>query len=125
MSTPSEYTPPTGAHEHELATHNALAWVRFLSGHAQIAEAELAAAGLHPVTIAHGDPEDPEETQALFKTLPRQAKQTQALQARSGGNDYTTYLFTNPTAAAAFTADAVALARPWWRITPTAHPLWR
>jgi hypothetical protein len=36
-------------------------------------------------------------------------------------------LFTGPAAgqdAAAFTARVLAIAPRWWRVTPTAHPVW-
>jgi hypothetical protein len=45
---------------------------------------------------------------------------------KSGGVDYTTFLFTGPgaaDAAVAFIARALAIAPRWWRITPTAHPV--
>ena len=92
-----------------------------------VTEAELAASGVRPVSVTHGDPES-EEDARLIHQLHRLAEECGPLAGYRGGNDYTTFLFTGPgadDAAAAFTARALAIARTWWRITPTALPVWR
>ena len=91
-----------------------------------VTEAELAASGIRPVSVTHGDPES-EEDARLIHQLHRLAEECGPLAGYRGGNDYITFLFTGPgadDAAAAFTARALAIARTWWRITPTAHPVW-
>lgn len=93
-----------------------------------VAEAELAARGIHPVSIAHGDPETPEDANLIFEALPALAGECGTIAGSRGGNDYITYLFAGPGAADAavtFIARALAIAPRWWRITPTAHPAWR
>jgi hypothetical protein len=66
---------------------------RVFQQHQAIAEAELAAHGIHPVSIAHGDPETQEETTLLIERVPTLAHKTGHLTSRRGGNDNTTYLF--------------------------------
>jgi hypothetical protein len=92
-----------------------------------VTEAELAASGIRPVSVTHGDPETEQDAE-LLRELHGLAEESGPMAGYRGGNDYTTFLFTGPGAdgaAAAFTAAALAIARPWWRITPTAHPVWR
>jgi hypothetical protein len=93
-----------------------------------IAEAELAAHGIHPVTITHGDPETHEEAHLLFTKVPDLARRTAAWTATRGGNDYSTYLFAGPTAeqaALTFMTDVLAIAPRWWKITASAVPTWQ
>jgi hypothetical protein len=91
-----------------------------------VTEAELAAHGIRPVSVAHGDPETAVDAD-LISGLHRLAEECGILAGYRGGGDYTTFLFTGPgadSAAAAFTARALAIAPRWWRITATAHPVW-
>jgi hypothetical protein len=97
------------------------------AGHQSVTEAELAAQGLHPVTVAHGTPETNGE-QALLDALAAIALECGPLAATRGGSEHTTYLFAGPAAsasAAAFTARVTGAAPYWWRVTPTAWPSWR
>lgn len=92
-----------------------------------VTEAELAAHSIHPVTIAHGTPETPEETELIYEALPALARECGPLSGTRGGNEYTTWLFCGPGAAengAAFIAVVTSIAPRWWRVTATAHPVW-
>lgn len=98
------------------------------AGHQAITEAELAARGIHPVSISHGTPETGEDTDLLYKTLPGLAAGCGTLTGTHGGNEHSTYLFSGPgadVAAAAFMGRVLEVAPRWWRITPTAYPVWR
>lgn len=89
-----------------------------------VTEAELAAHGISPVTVVHGDPETSQDA-GLIHELHRLAAECGPLGGWRGGGDYVTFLFSGPAAgrdAAALIARAAAIARPWWRITATAHP---
>ncbi|MFI7643520.1 hypothetical protein [Nonomuraea sp. NPDC049400] len=93
-----------------------------------VVAAELAVAGLHPVSIVHGDPETEQDAQAIYRTLPDLARSCGSLYSSGGGNDYSVFVFTGDDAAAAaerFIAAAREHARSWWRITPTAGPVGR
>ena len=93
-----------------------------------LTEAELAARGIYPVSVAHGSPETGEDAGLIFEVLPRLARECGTLAATRGGNEYTTYLFAGPgagDAAVAFVARVLAVAPRWWRITATAYPVWR
>jgi hypothetical protein len=97
-------------------------------GHQAITEAELAAQGIHPVSVAHGSPEADEDARLIFEVLPRLAGECGTLAGTRGGNEYTTYLFAGSgadEAAVAFIAQALAIAPRWWRITATAYPVWQ
>ena len=92
-----------------------------------IADAELAARGLRPVTITHGTPDTGTDDQLIHQVLPRLASQAGTVAAVRGGSEHTTWLFTGQAAdssAAAFIAGALSVAPRWWRITATAHPVW-
>lgn len=98
----------------------------FTSGSQAVAEAEMAAQGLRPVTIAHGTPETPAE-EALMHQLPGLAAECGTVAGSRGGGEHVTYLFAGPdadTAAAAFTDRVRAAAPRWWRVTHTAYPSW-
>lgn len=93
-----------------------------------VEEALLAARGIHPVSVAHGDPESDADAKLIYEVLPDLARESGTITATRGGHDYTTYLFAGPDApdaVAAFIARAIAVAPPRWRITPTAHPVFR
>ena len=92
-----------------------------------VTEAELAAKGIYPVSVAHGSPETDEAAALIFEVLPRLARECGTLTATRGGNEYTTYLFAGPgadAAAVAFMARVLAVAPRWWRITAMAYPVW-
>jgi hypothetical protein len=96
------------------------------AGHPAVAEAEMAARGYHPVTIAHGTPETSEE-QDLMHGLAATAAECGDLAGIRGGNEHTTYLFRGPgagAAAASFVARVTGAAPHWWRVTATAYPSW-
>lgn len=89
--------------------------------------AELAARGIVPVSVVHGDPESAEDEQ-LHHSLHRLAAEAGPYCATIGGNDYTTWHFCGPNAendALVFIGLADRIARPWWTITRTAHPVYR
>jgi hypothetical protein len=90
-------------------------------------EAELAAQGIHPVSVAHGDLESAEDKELLYGPdgLHALAGRAGHYHQTRGGNDYTTWFFDGPAAeqaAITFIAAATAIARPWWIITPAAQP---
>jgi hypothetical protein len=97
---------------------------------AQGAEA-LAALGICPVSVVHGEP-DSEKSAQLIETLLRLAGECcqatgSTLPLRRGCNDATTYFFAGPAAARAalmFTGKADAVAERWWIITPTIDPVY-
>lgn len=91
------------------------------------AEAELAAQGIYPVSIVHGDAEDMDQV-ARHEMLHELADQCGTVKTTIGGNAYTTFLFSGPGAEDAslrFIALALNYAAAWWRITPTAQPRFR
>lgn len=88
-----------------------------------VAEAELAAAGVHPVSVVHGDLTDETDVRLVCEVLLAIAEACGAALARQGGSDYTTFLFSDQAAATRFIGEASALGRPWWRITATAYPV--
>ena len=85
-------------------------------------EAELAAHGIHPVSVVHGDVESAEDERLVFGELPRLAREAGQVSLIRGGNDYTTWFFGNEQAALAFIAQVTAIAQSWWIVTPTAQP---
>jgi hypothetical protein len=91
-----------------------------------VTEAELALGGIHPVSVVHGDPETEADANLMFTVLPALARRCGHVRGTRGGNDYTTYLFAGDGAdgaAIAFTAAVLEIAPRWWRVTPTAHPV--
>jgi hypothetical protein len=56
-----------------------------------VTEAELAAHGIHPMSIAHGTPETDEDTALVYRELPRLAEECGTLAGTRGGNEYITY----------------------------------
>lgn len=97
-------------------------------------EAELAAGGVHPVAVVHGDPETELDARLHYTDLHQLADEAAArhgarMTGTRGGNDYTTYFFAGSgaaEAALAFQAAAEGLAaehdRRWWNVTLTAYP---
>ncbi|MGP3920560.1 hypothetical protein [Nonomuraea sp. 10N515B] len=117
-----------GPDDLDAARDRAQQWARHMSDTTAVAEAALAARGLAPVTIAHGDLESDEDARLIFDELPALAADAGRVTFRQGGGDHSTYVFAPPDAdqaAAAFIAATLAIAPPWWRITATAHPVWR
>ena len=111
----------------EEARRRAEQWHALFADIQAVAEAELAAVGICPVSVAHGDAESAEDTELIYGTLHRLAAECGPLAGYRGGNDYTTFLFTGPAAndaAVMFIARALEIAPSWWRITATAHPVW-
>jgi len=109
------------------ALRRAAALEAMFSGHQVVVEAELALRGLIPVTVIHGDAEDQEAADLIYRGLPAPADECgpQAGNRGGGGNDYTTSLFADADAAARFAAGAREMCPSWWRATETAHSVWR
>ena len=90
-------------------------------------EAELAAHGIHPVSVVHGDVESADDEKLIYgpEGLHALAGQAGQYHRTRGGNDYTTWFFDGPgaeQAAITFIAAVTAIAPLWWVITPTAQP---
>ena len=112
---------------YEAARQRAAELSALFQTHQVVAEAELAARGIFPVSVVHGDAENDEDADLIHRALPGLARETGPLAGQSGGNDYSTFLFSGPgaaDAAAAFVARVLQIAPRWWRITATAHPVW-
>lgn len=89
--------------------------------------AQLAAWGLHPVTVVYGTIETLAAEQAV-NALAEIAETAGHAASSRGGSDYRTWYFEGPGADGAvvrFIAAASAIAAPYWRITPTARPVYR
>jgi hypothetical protein len=115
--------------EYEAAKRRAEELAAIFANLQVITEAELAAQGIRPVSVMHGDAETAEDADLIYGALHRLAEECGPLAGYRGGNDYTTFLFTGPgadAAAAEFITRVRAMERPrWWRVTATAHPVWR
>jgi hypothetical protein len=114
---------------------------QFLRAHqaaALVQEAELTALGYRFLSVAHGDPESPEEAEALSGLSNTfWCYSTGSHRSTRGGNDYTTYVCGPPDAQEVLEeverlayqlAGEVAARRrmrPWWNITWTSQPVWR
>ncbi|GAA3843971.1 hypothetical protein GCM10022226_78720 [Sphaerisporangium flaviroseum] len=125
---PADPVTPMTAPEYDAIKERALELVQTLAGDAVTAEAMLATRGIQPVSIMHGDAESEADADLIYRMLPRLAREAGTVHATSGGNDYTTFLFDGDDAeqaAVRFTAAALEVAESWWRITPTAQPVWR
>lgn len=87
--------------------------------------AQLAAAGIVPVCVVHGDPESAEDERRQHQ-LHDLAGQAGPYCTITGGNDYTCWHFCGPDAersALRFIASADGIAQRWWNTTKTAHPV--
>lgn len=118
----------SAAGDYEAAMRHAAELAEVFGEHQVVTEAELAARGIHPVSIAHGCAETDQDADLIYETVPRLARGCGQLTGTRGGNEHTTYLFTGPTAAAAaaaFIAAVTEVAPRWWRVTATAWPVWR
>lgn len=90
-------------------------------------EAELAANGIHPVSVVHGDLESAEDEQLIYGPdgLHALAGRAGSYHRTRAGNDYTTWFFDGPDAeqaAITFITAVTAIARRCWIVTPTAQP---
>ncbi len=94
---------------------------------ALVAEAEMTAAGLRPVTVVHGPMESDDDVELICGVLPRLAEEAGHSPGRRGGSDYMTYFFDGPEAGQAavrFIAAVSGIAPRWWRVTATATPVY-
>lgn len=92
---------------------------------ALVEEAALAASGVHPVSVVHGDPDSDKAVELIFGTLHRLAEGAGHFTRTVGGNDYTTWFFEGPgaeQAAIRFITAVTAIAESWWVVTATAQP---
>lgn len=87
------------------------------------AGAALAARGLHPVSVAHGELDSDEAAELITGRMARAAERV-GCRHKSGGNDATTYLFASHDAAVDFMAEVTGFAEPWWTVTATARPVY-
>ncbi|MGH3190674.1 MAG: hypothetical protein ACRDOL_26120 [Streptosporangiaceae bacterium] len=88
-------------------------------------EAELAARGIHPVSVVHGDVSSADDETLVFGVLPRLARAAGTYTVMRGGSDYMTWFFDGPDAeqaAITFISSVTGIARPGWVVTPTAQP---
>ena len=88
--------------------------------------ADLAARGIVPVSVVHGDLETAED-ERLIHDLHQLAAGTGPYCTVIGGHDYTTFHFCGPHAgrdALAYIAAVDRIAKPWWNVTQTAHPVY-
>ena len=88
-------------------------------------EAELAAAGIHPVSVVHGDLHSGDDQVLVFIVLPELARAAGPYARMRGGSDYMTWFFDGPgaeRAAIAFISGVTAIAPDQWVVTPTAQP---
>lgn len=91
---------------------------------ALVEEADLAANGIRPVSVVHGDPDSEKAVELIFGTLHRLAEEAGHFTRTVGGNDYTTWFFEGPgaeQAAIRFITAVTAIAEPWV-VTATAQP---
>jgi hypothetical protein len=93
----------------------------------------LAALGIYPVSVVHGEADSEASAQLIYGTLTELAEECcratgSTLPLRRGTNDSTTYFFAGPEASRAalmFTGKADTVAESWWIITPTVNPVYR
>jgi hypothetical protein len=114
---PGPYEGP----EWEAAKRRAEELAAMFTAHQAVTEAELAAQGIHPVSVAHGSPETNEDADLIFEVLPRLARECGTVAGTRGGGEHTTYLFAGPgadTAVVAFMARALAIAPRWCASPP-------
>jgi hypothetical protein len=81
---------------YQAALERAKQMLAFYAQQQALIEAELAAHGIHPVSVAHGDAADPAAAELIYEKLPALAREAGTLAGWRGGNDYTTYLFPGP-----------------------------
>jgi hypothetical protein len=86
------------------------------------ARAGLAACGLYPVALVHGELDSDEAVELITGWMARAAGRL-GCRHKSGGNDATTYLFPSHDAAVDFLAEVTGFAKSWWTVTVTARPV--
>lgn len=122
----SEASDPDDLSAH--AARRAAGLEAIMAQRAPLADAELAAHGLHPVSIAHGAAEDEEASGLIYHTLPALAEEIGSILSTRGGGEHTTFVFQGEHAAehaAEFEERVRAVAPRWWRINRSATPRWR
>jgi hypothetical protein len=88
-------------------------------------EAELAARGIHPVSVVHGKVSSADDEALVFCVLPQLAREAGPFASTRGGIDYMTWFFGGPgaeRAASVFISRVTAVAPRWWVVTPAAQP---
>lgn len=89
----------------------------------EAARARLAARGLYPVAVVHGEPDSDVAVELICGRMSRAAERL-GCRHKSGGNDATTYLFPARDAAVDFLAEVSGFAESWWTLTATARPVY-
>jgi hypothetical protein len=109
------------------AVQEALARARVISAILAMPEeqarGELAAHGLYPVSVAHGELDSDQAVELISGRMAETAERL-GCRHKSGGNDATTYLFSSHDAAVQFLAEVTGFAEPWWTVTATARPVY-
>ena len=88
-------------------------------------EAELAAHGIHPVSVVHGEVASADDEALVFCVLPQLAREAGSFTSMRGGIDYMTWFFGGPgaeQAASVFFRRVTAIAPRRWVVTPAAQP---
>ena len=88
-------------------------------------EAELAARGIHPVSVVHGVVASADDEALVFCVLPELAREAGLFTSMRGGIDYMTWFFGGPAAeqaASVFISRVTAIAPHWWVVTAAAQP---
>jgi hypothetical protein len=122
---PENETAPLAQENHEHARKQLQYLADILIGPPAVAEAELAAHGLFPVTVLHGHAEKEQDTELIFTWLPQLARQCGVVLSTSSPGSYTTFIFTRARAgeaASAFLCAVEEYAPSWWRVTPSTRP---
>ena len=87
------------------------------------ARGELAARGLYPVSVAHGEL-DSDQAVDLISRRAAEAADRIGCRHKSGGGGATTYLFPSHDAAVQFLAEVTGFAESWWTVTAPARPVY-
>ena len=85
-----------------------------------MARAELATRGMHPVSVAHLDSAEAVELIGRLAAAPSEP----GCAHKTGGNDAMTYLLPSAQAAAAFICEVTGFMLAWWTVTDTARPVY-
>jgi hypothetical protein len=87
----------------------------------EAARGNLAACGLYPVSVVHGELDSEEAVELITGRMARSAERL-GCRHKHGGNDATTCLFPSHDAAVDFLAEVTGFAESWWTVTATARP---
>jgi hypothetical protein len=87
----------------------------------EAARDNLAACGLYPVSVVHGELDSEEAVELITGRVARAAERL-GCRHKQGSNDATTYLFPSHDAAVDFLAEVTEFAESWWTVTATARP---